>query len=453
MRRWIDLLLSDWPLKLGAIGLALVLYGGVTLSDNDRSWPGDVPIEILDPPQGGAVLDLPGSVTNIRYRAPIEAAVALANGSFTASVDLGHVTPAAGAPAVTVPVRVTALDPRVQVVDFTPRSVSLRVDQVVTRPMTVTVDRGTVPPGLALGPPVVSPSTAILRGASSRVAAVQSVVARVAVDASGLNVEQDVDLEAIDDTGAPVPGIEILPQGVHVSIEVARELGYVTLPVVPTLTGQVASGYRLTSVTVQPTTLTVSGEVATVSALTSVTTEPIDITGLTGPTEVPAVPRLPEDVTAVGSANLLVTLVVEADVGSRTIAAGIRVDGARRNRVYTPSTPSVLVTLAGPLPALDTLDPATIVARIDVAGLGSGTHEVDVTVEAIEGLQVLGVAPASIRVQVAAAPTPSPVASSVPSVTVPATMPPSEVPSAPAGESPAPAEAPTPEPLSSLDAP
>ena len=77
----------------------------------------------------------------------------------------------------------------------------------------------------------------VVRGASSRVAAVQSVVARVAIDASGLNVDQDVDLEAIDDTGAPVPGVELIPQRVHVSIDVARELAYATLPVVPVLPG------------------------------------------------------------------------------------------------------------------------------------------------------------------------------------------------------------------------
>ncbi len=420
MKRWFDFLLRNWPLKLAAIGLALVLYGGVTLSENDRSWPGDVPIEILDPPQGGAVLDLPGSVTGIRYRAPIDAAVSLTNGSFVASVDLGHVTPANGAAAVTVPVRVTALDPRVQVVGFAPRSVSLRVDQVVTRPLAVTVDRGTVPPGLALGPPVVAPSTAILRGASSRVAAVQSVVARVAVDASGLNVEQDVDLEAIDDTGAPVPGIEILPQSVHVSIEVARELGYVTLPVVPTLTGEVANGHRVTSVVVQPTTLTVSGEVATVSALTSLSTEPIDLAGRDAPFETSVAAQLPADVTVVGDATLRVTVAIEAVAGSRTYEVGIRVDGARRNRTYDLSTPSALVTLAGPLPTLDALDPATIVAMVDVSGLAPGTHEVDVTVERIEGLQVVDVAPPSIRVQVATAVAPSAIPSAPVDAVVPA---------------------------------
>ena len=133
MRRLLDFLLRNWPLKLAAIGLAVVLYAGVTLSGNKRTWPGAVAIEVLDPPPGAAVLDLPGSVTMIRYRAPFEAASQLTTGSFLASIDLADVTPAAGGPPVPVDVRVTAIDPRVQVIDFTPRSVNVRVDQVVSR--------------------------------------------------------------------------------------------------------------------------------------------------------------------------------------------------------------------------------------------------------------------------------------------------------------------------------
>ena len=55
-------------------------------------------------------------------------------------------------------------------------------------------------------------------------------MARVAVDASGINIDQDVDLEAVDETGAVVPGVEVLPERAHVSIEVARQLAYATLP-------------------------------------------------------------------------------------------------------------------------------------------------------------------------------------------------------------------------------
>ncbi len=105
VKRALDFILRNWPLKLAALGLATVLYAGVTLSGNERTWPGEVPIEVLDPPSGAAVLDLPGSVTSIRYRAPIEAATQLTNGSFLASIDLGNVTPTAGGPPVPVTVR------------------------------------------------------------------------------------------------------------------------------------------------------------------------------------------------------------------------------------------------------------------------------------------------------------------------------------------------------------
>lgn len=408
------LLASDWPLKLGALGLAMALFVGVSLSQNDRTWPGQVSIDVLDPPRGGAVLDLPGTVTGIRYRAPLDAAVTLANGSFMASIDLSDVVPTAGGDPVAVPVRVIALDPRVQVIDYTPRSVNVRVDQLVTRPMAITVDRGTVPPGLALGPPVTSPASAILRGASSRVAAVQAVVARVAVDASGLNIDQDVDLEAIDETGASVPGVEVLPERARVSIEVARELAYATLPVVPALMGDPAPGYRVAAVGATPTTVTVSGEAAAVAGLSSVPTRPLDVTGSTDSLEGTVEPDLPPDVSLVGGGAVQVLVTIEMESGSRTWQVGVRLLGARPSREYALSASTVHVTFAGPVPVLDSLDPGTIVAAVEVGELSVGRHEVSVSVTPIEGLDMLGVAPATIRVDVARPSSPSAVPSQVP---------------------------------------
>ena len=402
MRRLLDFLLRNWPLKLAAIGLAVVLYAGVTLSGNERTWPGAVAIEVLDPPPGAAVLDLPGSVTMIRYRAPLEAASQLTTGSFLASIDLADVTPAAGGPPVPVDVRVTAIDPRVQVIDFTPRSVNVRVDQVVSRPMSVTVDRGTVPEGLTLGAPQVSPATVVVRGASSRVAAVQSVVARVAIDASGLNVDQDVDLEAIDDTGAPVPGVEAIPQRVHVSIDVARELAYATLPVVPVLRGTPAAGYRVSGISADPQTLTVSGEAAAVERLSSISTQPLDVSGATEDVDQIVAAALPAGVSPVADTDVRLRVTVEQDVGSRTWQVGVQVQGARATRQYVLSTPTVLVTMSGSQPDLDAVDPSTIEAHVAVGRLAPGTHEVDVVVEPLDGLDLVSVAPETVRVDVSA---------------------------------------------------
>ncbi len=400
MTRLLEFVLRNWPLKLAAIGLATVLYAGVSLSGNERTWPGGVPIEVLDPPQGAAVLDLPGSVTSIRYRAPIEAASQLANGSFTASIDLGGVTPIAGGPPVPVPVMVSAVDPRVQIIDFTPRSVNVRVDTVGSRPMTVTVDRGTVPDGLTLGAPTVTPATVIVHGASSRVGAVQAVIARVAIDASGLNVDQDVDVEATDETGATVPGVEVVPQRVHVSIDVAHELAYATLPVTPVITGEPAAGYRLTGVRADPQTVTVSGESVAVEHLSAIPTKALDISGKAGTVRQTVDLDLPADVSLVGPPGVALVATIEADQGSRTYQVGVQLSGARAARQYALSTPTVLVTLAGNTPDLEALDPSTIDAHVAVGRLAPGTHEVDVVIDPVDGLDLVSVAPATVRVTV-----------------------------------------------------
>ena len=44
MRRILAIVLHNWPLKLAAIGLATVLYGGLVLSQGARTFDGQVPI-------------------------------------------------------------------------------------------------------------------------------------------------------------------------------------------------------------------------------------------------------------------------------------------------------------------------------------------------------------------------------------------------------------------------
>ncbi len=63
------------------------------------------------------------------------------------------------------------------------------------------------------------------------------------------------------------------------SIDVARELAYATLPVVPVLVGEPAAGYRVSSVVADPQTVTVSGEAAAVERLSSISTQPLDVSG------------------------------------------------------------------------------------------------------------------------------------------------------------------------------
>ena len=70
MRRILEIVLHNWPLKLAAVGLATVLYGGLVLSQGARTFDGQVPIRPPVIPPGMWLLEQPPPVTSIRYFAP-----------------------------------------------------------------------------------------------------------------------------------------------------------------------------------------------------------------------------------------------------------------------------------------------------------------------------------------------------------------------------------------------
>ena len=107
MRRALDLVVRNWPLKLAAVIVATFLYAGLVLSQNAQVWPGSVPIVPKLPTTAVLIGNLP-TVTNIRYFAPADVAQRLTSASFRATVDLSQANPQPGNPFVTVPVVVTA---------------------------------------------------------------------------------------------------------------------------------------------------------------------------------------------------------------------------------------------------------------------------------------------------------------------------------------------------------
>jgi YbbR domain-containing protein len=417
VRRVLAFLLRNWPLKLGAIALATVLYGGVVLSENTRTWPGQVPIDVLNPPQDAALLDVPGYVTDIRYRAPLDAATQLTTGSFHAWVDLSQVQPETNGPAITLPVQLAAIDSRVQIVDFSPPSVTLRLDPVVTQTRPVSVDRGLVPEGFHISPPQVDPTSVTITGAASRVASVNTVVARVAIDASGINVDQEVDLKALDENGNEVPNIQIQPSRGRVRIEVARDLATAQLPVMVQLTGEPADGYALTAVSVSPISVTVSGEAPAVSRLTGISTQAIDLSGRDASFNLDVALDPPTETVVAGATTVHVTVSIQEQQASITLQVGIVARGIQPGFQYELGSPSVLVTVLGPAPLINTLTPDQLTASVVLTGLTPGNHLVPIQVEVPDSVSLVTMVPQAMNVHVdqivqpTGGPSPSPVAS------------------------------------------
>ena len=410
MTRLTGLITHNWPLKLAAIALATVLYAGLALSQNARVWPGRVPIEAVNQPSGAFLLESLGDVTTIRYYAPADVAGRISSSDFQAVVDLSSVTPALGGSPVSVPVDVIPLDPRIKVLDYSPDRVAVRLDPVITRTVPITVERGTIPTGLQIGDPVLSAQTAAVRGASSLVQRVETVSARVAIDPTGINVDGEVDLVALDARGDIVAPVDIEPDRVHVTIIVGRETASRSVPVAPDLTGTPEAGWSVRSVSVDPLVVTIRGPLDAVTAMTSIKTEPIPLAGRTSDLTTTVGLVTPPGIDVVDGGPVRVVVRIAADRGSRSFGVGLLPTGSVAGFSYALSVPDVLVTLGGTSAALDAIDPAKLSATVPVGGLAPGAHTVEVVFKAPDGTNLVAISPASVTVTVApiAAPSPTP---------------------------------------------
>ncbi len=395
--RW---LFSNWPLKLTALGLAIVLYAGLAISESTRTWTGPVPIEVLNAPTGGALLDDPGAISRIEYRAPDDIAAQISSDSFRASIDLSSVQPRVGVATVEVPVQVFPVDPRVHIVGYEPTGVVVRVDEVVTRVMPIRVDHGALPEGIQLGPVRVEPNRATVSGASSRLQNVRSVEGHFVVDASGINIDEDVAVEAFDDVGAIVPGIDVEPSTVRVQADVARQLAYATLPVIPQITGEPARGSRVDNVSVVPATVTVSGESPAVRQIEFIATEPVDISGQSVELLADARLVLPGEVTSTGDDVVTVLVTFTASIGSRTFEIGTVLVGAQPDFSYRVDESSLSVIISGPVSQLDELAIDDLSVEVPVDGLPIGDNDVMPIVRTPRGMSVVRTTPETVRVTV-----------------------------------------------------
>src|SRR4029079_5864501 len=165
MTRAFRLITHNWPLKLGAIALATLLYGGLVVSQNADAFPGSVQIGIENPPTDAIVLSQLGSVNRIRYVAPPDLGLRIDSSSFHAFVDLAGVVPT-GEP-MSVDVTVEAINKSIQVLDYEPKKIIITIDQKGTKTVPVRVELGPVPSGLDVGDPVVDTETATVSGPQS----------------------------------------------------------------------------------------------------------------------------------------------------------------------------------------------------------------------------------------------------------------------------------------------
>lgn len=405
MRRLLAIVVHNWPLKLAAVGLAMLLYVGLVLAQNSKEWRGQVAIDVRNQPAGVVIPPGIQYVTSIRYFAPNDLVGGVTDASFTAWVDLTNVN-TDEASDVTVPVTVTS--PDVRVLDWTPRQIAIRIDPLRSKVVPVQVDKGVVPNGLEIREPVVDPDQVTVSGTQTSVSRVVAAVARVRIDPAGLTIDQQVDLIGVDARNVEVPQIHIEPSSVRVKILVGSQLQSRNLPISVAVTGSPGAGFEVGQVLVEPSVVAVEGDADVLSALSRIDTQPVSISGAVSDISATVALVLPQGVESLGTDSVRVRITVTATTATRTFSVGPVLAGARDDRVYALSTDQVLVTVGGDAAALAALQGDRLVATADVAGLGPGSHEVTLKVSLPAGITLASVTPPKITVTISTAPSPTP---------------------------------------------
>lgn len=345
-------------------------------------------------------------------------------------IDLSEI--GAGQHTVEVRTQIISVVPA-QVVRVVPEAVEVTLETLSTQTYPVeAVVNGDPSLGYQRGELQVDPQEVTVSGPESLVRRVK--MARAPIDIAGATqtVRRNVPIQLLDENGTAVTGLTITPAEAAVSQVVNLRQAYRNVVVKPVTAGQVAEGYWLTNISVTPPNVTVfSADQSLVNALPPfVETDPLDLTGLSDDTDIRAALRLPDGVSLVGDQSVLVRIGIAALQGSVTISLVPEMTGLppELEAQVAPSTLDVI--LAGPLPVLRSLTPASVRLAVNLSGLEPGTYQVTPVVDLLpEGVQVESILPQSVQVVIGPAPTPTATTSAVVTVlpTAQATITPSTV--------------------------
>jgi YbbR domain-containing protein len=218
------------------------------------------------------------------------------------------------------------------------------------------------------------------------------------------NVEAYPAVILLDGKNRQVGSLTAQPENLQVTVPITQQGGYRDLAVKIITTGQVATGYRLSSIAVIPPVVTVySEDPALVDGLPGfVETEPLNLEGANANIEVRLMLVLPEGVSVIGDPTVLVQANI-SPIESSVIIADKKVDiiGLGPNLAAQIAPDTVDVILTGPLPVLDQLKINDVRVVIDLTGLSTGIHQVEPKVILrVDEVKVESVNPSTLEVTI-----------------------------------------------------
>ena len=380
----------------------------------EADYAASIPLEVVSIPPGTVIFGVLPERTTLRLQAPQSSWDELSPTKFRAWIDLENLTPGLH----DVPVQVEVSDGAVTVVEKRPSTVNIRLEPLAQVQMPVQVEVvDSAPIGYIARTPLVTPITATVSGPASIVDQVNEVVAEVYLRGAKDTISRSVDLSARDNNRDKLNRVTINPAEVDITIPIVQRFGYRDVSVRVVIVGEVAPGYWINNITVDPPTVTAVGGPSALNNLPGfVETFPVEVSEATDDITERVALNLPAGVSVVqpemgengNPGGVQVNIEVATVEGGQTVQREVTFQGLDETMWAVAHPAQVDVILSGPLPRLHALTLQDVTVIADLFGLGVGVHKVKPTIVAPETLRVQSVLPDTVEVEISARVSPSP---------------------------------------------
>jgi YbbR domain-containing protein len=417
---------SIGTLILSVILAAMVWYVAVQEENppTEDEYPSGIPLEIENLPPDTIIFEEVPDRVFLRLLAPQSSWEELSSSKFRAWIDLRDLSPGLH----DVPVQVEVSDRSVTIIEKRPSTINVRLETLVEAQFPIKVDvMDSAPLGYIARSPTIEPITATVQGPASIVNQVNQISGELFLRNAKETVQRSVDLSAFDVNGDEIGRLSITPPKAQVTVPIQQRFGYRDVSVSVVLTGEVESGYWISSINVDPSTVTVVGGPSSLNAIPGyVETFEVDVSNTTDDIIERIALNLPAGVSVVqedsqengGTGGVLVTIDIAAIEGGQTVQRPVTLQGLRETRWAIARPSQVDVILSGPLPRLQALTVRDVTVIADLFGLDPGTHKIKPTVVVPEGLRVESILPDTIEVEIGVGPTPTPIPTLTPTAII-----------------------------------
>jgi YbbR domain-containing protein len=284
--------------------------------------------------------------------------------NFSANVDLSGL----GEGTYQKDIQVSSQLQNIQIVSVNPSKTTVRIEKKTSKmvPIRVRVD-GSAKEGFIASDVTSTPSETEVNGPESIISAISEAVAPIKLDGESESFTRSADLFAYTAAGDQIKNLIFNPSTVQLKITVSAASEPRSVGIRVRLSGKIAAGFAVGSISTDPQIVTVSGSESLLASTKYLETQNVDITGLSQDKTFTIKLDVPNGLTVEDKLqSVKVTLQIISSTAIRQLSITPSITGLSQNQKATLDPPSLDVFVTGNPDLLNALGNDSVLLSIDL---------------------------------------------------------------------------------------